>query len=367
MDIGVFMMPLHEPKDDFSSLMDEYRSAGILADQLGFGELWVGEHYSSSTERIVSPLQYFSSLIHSTKKIKFATGVLTLPHHHPVRIAGDIAQFDHASRGRFIMGIGAGSLPTDFEVFGTPGNKRNTLLLESVEIIHRLWEADGPFEFVGDHWSVRLDTVSDRFGYGHLLKPYQKPHPPLAISVMSPNSLTAREAGEHGWGMASANFIHENWLKTHWDQYLAGCEKAGRRPNRGDWRVARSILVADTDAEAAEYLSDDNNTFRWYFNFIYDETRNSPRIAAMKENAFVPDESVTLQYCLQNMIIAGSPCTVLDRLVALLDLVGGPFGTLLLGYKQWDKPSVHQRSWRLMADEVMPKLRSHCATLKATS
>ena len=164
--------------------------------------------------------------------------------------------------------------------------------------------------------------------------------------------------------MASANFIHENWLKTHWDQYLVGCEKAGRRPDRNDWRVARSVHVADSDAEAADYMAREDNTFRWYFHFIYDETRHSPRVLALKPNAAMADEDVTLQYCLDSMVISGSPRTVLDRLVALVDALGGPFGTLLLGYKQWDLPAVHQKSWRLMADNVMPRLRNYCASLK---
>jgi len=364
MDIGLLMMPLHKPSNDFAATMDEYRAAGVLADQLGFSELWVGEHYSSSTERIVSPLQYFSTLLPVTTRIKFATGVLTLPHHHPARIAGEVAQFDQASRGRFIMGIGVGSLPTDFELFGTPGEKRGAMMMESIDIIHQLWASDGPYDIRGRFWSIQTKTINDRFGYGSLLKPYQKPYPPLAISVMSPNSSTAREAGERGWGMASANFIHENWLKTHWDQYLIGCEKAGRRPNRNDWRVARSVLVADSDAEAADYMAREDNSFRWYFHYIYDETRHSPRVLALKPDTSMPDEDVTLQNCLDNMVISGSPRTVLDRLVALVDALGGPFGTLLLGYKEWDLPPVHQKSWRLMADNVMPRLRSYCASLK---
>jgi len=53
---------------------------------------------------------------------------------------------------------------------------------------------------------------------------------------------------------------------------------------------------------------------------------------------------VTLQFCLDNMVISGSPRTVLDRLVALVDALGGPFGTLLLGYKEWGPAAVHQKS-----------------------
>jgi len=86
------------------------------------------------------------------------------------------------------------------------------------------------------------------------------------------------------------------------------------------------------------------------------ETRHSPRVLALKPDTSMPDEDVTLQFCLDNMVISGSPRTVLDRLVALVDALGGPFGTLLLGYKEWDLPAVHQKSWRLMADNVMPQL-----------
>jgi hypothetical protein len=85
---------------------------------------------------------------------------------------------------------------------------------------------------------------------------------------------------------------------------------------------------------------------------------------ALKPDTSMPDEEVTLQYCVDNMVISGSPRTVLDRLIALVDVLGGPFGTLLLGYKEWDLPPVHQKSWRLMADNVMPQLRNYCASLK---
>jgi hypothetical protein len=49
------MMPLHKPSADFAAAMDEYRAAGMLGDRLGFSELWVGEHCSSSTEKAIRP------------------------------------------------------------------------------------------------------------------------------------------------------------------------------------------------------------------------------------------------------------------------------------------------------------------------
>ena len=51
---------------------------------------------------------------------------------------------------------------------------------------------------------------------------------------------TARLAGERGWGLVSANFMPVGHAKTHWEQYCAGAEAAGRRPDRAQWRLARS-------------------------------------------------------------------------------------------------------------------------------
>jgi hypothetical protein len=55
---------------------------------------------------------------------------------------------------------------------------------------------------------------------------------------------------------------------------------------------------------------------------------------------------------------------VLAQLVALTDEVGW-FGTLLVTHKDWDRPALHQRSMRLLAEQVMPRFRRHCEALKA--
>ena len=44
MELGLFMMPLHHPQRDYQTVLAEDREAVILADQLGFGEVWIGEH-----------------------------------------------------------------------------------------------------------------------------------------------------------------------------------------------------------------------------------------------------------------------------------------------------------------------------------
>jgi len=366
MDLGLFMMPLHDPRRDYTQVLQQDREAIILADRLGFAEAWVGEHVTCSSEPIADPLQFCATLIHATSKIKFATGVLNLPQQHPATVAARVAQFDHLSNGRFVMGVGPGGLVTDIELYGTGEKNRSEMLTEAVEMIHKIWVSDPPYNIPGKFWNVVVEkTLIPSLGFGPMLKPLQKPHPPLAISVMSPSSSSARQAGERGWAMVSANFTPASNVKTHWTQYAIGAEKAGRRADRNTWRIARSILVTDTDQEAADYLASDESSIGWYYDYIIEDMAAFKLLGVLKPTMTTPDGDITRKNCLEWMVLSGSPKTVVDKLVAFVDAVGGPFGTLIMTQKDWDKPALHKRSMELLAVDVMPKLRQHCSTLKA--
>ncbi len=370
MDLGLFMHPIQNrdlsrhPAD----MLDECREAIIFADQMGFDEAWVGEHQSSSIELVTNPLQFCASLIHSTKQIKFATAVISLPIYHPAKVAVDVAMFDHMSRGRFIMGVGPGAQVSDLELFDVLDKNRGEMVLESVEMIHKIWSSDPPYDIEGKYWNVKIkDQIVPQLGFGPMLKPYQKLFPPVVTSVMSPKSKSAAQAGERGWGILSGNFAQLDSAATHWEQYVIGCERVGRRPNRQDWRISRSILVADTDAEARDYLAEEDNAYECQFRFLVDDMRFFNLVGVLKADPSVPDEAVTPKYCVDTLVISGSPSTVLDRLVDVVDRVGGSFGALISTFKEWEKPEVHKKSMRLLAHEVMPKLRNYCSSKRAAA
>src|SRR5215831_17240530 len=110
MRLGLFMMPVHPPGRLFADTLAEDEEKALYADRLGFDELWLGEHFSATTESIPSPLMFMAALIARTKNLTFGTAVICLPNHHPVKVAAEVAQFDHMSRGRFMLGIGVGGL-----------------------------------------------------------------------------------------------------------------------------------------------------------------------------------------------------------------------------------------------------------------
>ena len=367
MDLGLFMMPLHDQRRNFTEMLKQDREAVIIADRLNFSEVWVGEHTSCSCEPIADPLQFFASLIHATKQIKFATGVLNLPQQHPAHVAARVAQFDHLSEGRYIMGVGPGGLVSDMELYGTLGKNTAEMTADSIELMHQIWASDPPYDIHGKYWDVVIkDNIYPDLGFGTMLKPYQKPYPELAISVMSPSSKTAYQAGARGWSMVSTNFTPTRNIRTHWEQYVRGCESVGARPDRNKWRVARSLLVGDSDAEVQDYLAQENSSYLWYYDYIVEDMKAFNLTKVLKASDDTPDDQVTARSSMELMVTSGSSKTVLDKLVSFVDEIGGPFGTLLLTQKDWDNPALHKRSMELLATEVMPKLRQHCSTLSET-
>jgi len=88
----MFMMPVHPPDRTFWSTLEEDTEKSLLADALGFDELWLGEHFSATTEPIPSPMMFFANLVARTKSITFGTAVINVPNHHPAIVAAEAAQ-----------------------------------------------------------------------------------------------------------------------------------------------------------------------------------------------------------------------------------------------------------------------------------
>jgi alkanesulfonate monooxygenase SsuD/methylene tetrahydromethanopterin reductase-like flavin-dependent oxidoreductase (luciferase family) len=369
MDLGLFMMPLHPPHRPFVDTLREDAEKIILADQLGFAEAWVGEHFTARTEPITSPLIFLASVLPRTRSIRFATGVINLPNHHPAIVAGEVAMFDHMSQGRLIFGIGAGALASDFELFGTlDGKEREARTFESLDIIQKIWTQDPPFDIEGRFWTVRLqDNIVPQLGVGVMTKPFQQPHPPIAMSIMSPFSGTMTQAARRGWIPISANFIPEYSVASHWKRYCEGCE-AGKRPATGhDWRVARNIVVARTDEEARQAVFDPNGSLHYYFSYLWQALTIGNYTIAMRLDPKMPDADMTTELALENIVIYGSPRTVTDKLIAFREKVG-PFGSLVLAWPDWEGPNyaVQSETMRLLATEVMPVVSRAAAMKKAS-
>ena len=171
--------------------------------------------------------------------------------------------------------------------------------------------------------------------------------------------MTANFAGQRGWCLLSGNFVPAADIATHWPSYVAGAEQAGRRPDPSVWRVGRSVLITDSDAEAQEILDDPEGTFTWYYTYLNAQGKlaggdfnTDIDWAAAKAEAMVKAK---------DLVIAGTASTVLDRLIAFRDQVGD-FGTLMLtGHDMEGALPLWRRSFTTLAETVWPKLSAYMA------
>jgi alkanesulfonate monooxygenase SsuD/methylene tetrahydromethanopterin reductase-like flavin-dependent oxidoreductase (luciferase family) len=364
MRLGLFMMPIHPPTRNLSAYMAEAAEKSLFADRLGFDELWIGEHFSAATEPIPSPLMFMASLIPRTERLVFGTGVINLPNRHPAVIAAEVAQFDHMSGGRFNFGIGTGALPSDYELFNVSDEAlRRRMLLESIDMIQRIWAQDPPYEFKGEYWNFGITrAISQEFGIGFMPKPLRPGGPPVCISVSTPNSDTARLAGARGWGPISSGLISTQAVASHWHAYVEGCRDAGSAPDGNDWRVVRCVHVAGTDAEARSRVFSAEGAYRYYFSYLFGVLKRAGRLAPLKPRPDMPDADVTPDAIIEARVIYGSPQTVAAKLAALR-AEAGPFGHLLITGVDWGGPNAawEKESMRRLVEDVMPALRQPAA------
>ena len=104
MKYGMFMMPSHPPERELYTAHQWDLDCLQMADELGFSEAWIGEHFTSPWEPIPAPDLMIAQALMRTKNIKLCTGVHLLPYHHPAELACRVAYLDHMAQGRFMFG-----------------------------------------------------------------------------------------------------------------------------------------------------------------------------------------------------------------------------------------------------------------------
>ncbi len=356
MKLGFFTMPIHPLAKDWRQSLREDQEAFILADELGFTEAYVGEHATDQAENITSCMLFLATLIDKTRSMKLGTGTVNLPNSHPVAVASHIAMLDHLLDGRFIFGISPGGLISDAEVFGNLDADRPAMFLECIDTILEIWRREPPYRIEGKFWTVTTErTLLADIGQGVLPKPLQRPHPPIVVTAVAPFSKGVTEAAARGWDPISANFLMPGWVRSHWPKYVEGCERGGRRADPANWRVARSVFVADDLATARDYAMDPDSPYRFYYSQMLTKMKRAGRLELFKTSRDMPDEEVTLDFVCDKLVTWGTPDKVADELLAFRDEVG-PFGTMLYAGHDWVDRDLGRRSMVLLAEEVLPQV-----------
>jgi len=356
---GIFIMPFHPPDKELSQCHDEDMELLIEADELGIDEFWVGEHHTLSWEPIVSPEMFIAAGFRQTKDIRIGPAPLLLNFHHPAQVANRLSFLDHFSHGRLNVAFGHGGAPSDFEMYGLERSEMQKMAEESIRIILEMWEKEPPYEISGNYWNVVLKSSDEDIGYGRIQKPLQNPHPPISVPVTGYNSNSAKIAAKYGFAPFSHSITSLPVLKDNWKTYSDSRNSFNLEANPYDWKLARTIFIADTDEEAITKAK--NNSIAKAYKYLASAIQKGPGLAIMKSDPNQPDTEITEDYLIDELVIAGSVDTVIGRLQELTEFLG-PFGTLINMSFDWIDEN-DKKGWlesmAIYQNEVIPKLNSN--------
>jgi alkanesulfonate monooxygenase SsuD/methylene tetrahydromethanopterin reductase-like flavin-dependent oxidoreductase (luciferase family) len=356
MDLGFFNQPLHLPGRDAGEAIAEDVEQFVLLDELGFAEGWLGEHFCSSWESLAAPDIVLANVLGRTKNIKVGTGVNALPSHNPLTLAHRIAVLDQLAQGRFMWGIGSGGFGPDLELWEIDGAnlEQRQLTRDVLDTVLDLWNDPAPGPRRHARWSFTVPERVPSMARGLHAQPFHRPHPPIAVAGIGPRSDMLTIGGARGWIPMSLSILVPETVRMHWLTYSESAQQAGLFPSREIWRVAREVYVGETSESARDEAL--NGTLgRDFEQFWFPELKHSNVMIAVKEDAQMPDEDVTLEYLAENVWIVGDVEEVTEKLYQLYTHVGG-FGTLLVNGHEWRPREQWVASMTRLAKEVIPRL-----------
>ena len=349
LNFGAFLAP-HHPIGEHPMLQFR-RDLDLVEhlDKLGYDEFWCGEHHSSGWEMIGSPEMFLAAAGERSKRIKLATGVVSLPYHHPFNVAQRMVQLDYMTGGRAIFGSGPGALASDAHTLAIDPMLLRDRQDEAIGIIRRL--------FRGERVTAKSDWFTLQDAALQLL-PLQEEMPFAVASQISPSGMTL--AGKHGIGVISIGSLSEeglNALPTQWSFAEAAAAKHGQTVDRKNWRVLLSWHIAETRekarAEARDGLLRHHNE---YITATLQRPGARPFTTpdeAVDKTAFVPGAVATI----------GTPDDLVERIKSVLDISGG-FGTVVGFVHDWANPENTMRSWDMVARYVVPEINGYLAGLR---
>src|SRR6516165_1797982 len=217
MRFGWLTLSLSPSPEEDADRIDQQIEQVRFAERLGFGDVWLTEHYFTGESVYNDALLFASAVAMRTERIRIGFAVVQLPFHHPVRLAVQLALLDNLSKGRIDVGVGKGTIYNEYEFVGhgLRSDDSRERMEEAVDIIGRLW-GGGPVTYNGKYFQVQVPQLRPR--------PVQRPYLPLWRGVISPSSFS--ECGRLGVPILTARLPVAR-IKERRAAYEAGLDAGG--------------------------------------------------------------------------------------------------------------------------------------------
>jgi limonene 1,2-monooxygenase len=347
---GIFLAPFHPVGQNPTLALERDLQLIEHLDALGFDEAWIGEHHSAGFEIIASPEVFIAAAAARTRQIRLGTGVSSLPYHHPFMLADRLVLLDHLTRGRLMVGVGPGALPSDAFMMGIDPVRQRDMMEESLEAILALFAGEEP---------VTMETDWFRLVKARLqLRPYQRPYPEIAVAAqVSPAG--PRAAGRFGCSLLSIGATSAGGfdvLGLHWDVMEERAAEFGTTIDRSKWRLVGPMHIADTKEQAIADVAFGLDEWVDYFQRVAalplapDTTNHETLVDALNASGFA---------------VIGTVEDAINQVERLRSQSKG-FGTFLLMGHEWADTAATRHSYELIARYVAPQFQGTAATLTAS-
>ena len=353
MKFGIFLGPFHRVGENPTLAIDRDLELVEWLDYLGYDEAWIGEHHSAGWETISSPEIFMAVAADRTRHIKLGTGVISLPYHHPLMVANRMVQLDHMTHGRVMMGVGPGALPGDAYMMGIDPTTQRERMDEAFGIILRLFTATEPITYKSEWFELREAMLQ--------LRPYQKPHMPIAVaSIQSPSGVAL--AGKYGASVLTITVPRDPSagpadLKGLWAIAEESAAEHGQTMNRDDWRLTIPVHLAEDRQQAL----DEARLGAGRYLREYSEETNG------RQAGFDGPLEDIVDYMADNgSWIIGTPDDCIEGIKRLEEQSGG-FGGFLVQAMDWAPREKLLHSYELLARYVMPQFQGSVVSTAASN
>ncbi len=333
---GAFCGPHHPLNENPTLTLQRDLQLAEWLDELGYDEIWYGEHHSAGWELIASPEIMIAAAAERTKRIMLGSAVTSVPYHHPLMTAERYSQLDHMTRGRVMLGMGPGSLASDAQMMGIEVAKQRDMMDEAVDVLVRLMR--------GETVTAKTEWFTLNNARIHMT-PYTRPSiEMISASTISPTG--SRAAGRNGIGMLSFGATSGgafDALSSNWNICEQVAAANGKTVDRKNWRLVAPMHIAPTREQAREEVKFGLDGWADYLR----------EVAALP---IVPGGGDVIDALLSsNMAVIGTPDDAVAQIQRLQKQSGG-FGTLILFAHNWAEWAHTKRSYEMFARYVMPKV-----------
>jgi alkanesulfonate monooxygenase SsuD/methylene tetrahydromethanopterin reductase-like flavin-dependent oxidoreductase (luciferase family) len=345
------------PVDDYSAetaqtSMERALAGFELADELGFDWVTVAEHHYSPMSLTPNPMVMAAAVAQRVKRARIALLGSNIPIQNPVRVAEEFAMLDTLSGGRLIAGMLRGT-SNEYVTYGINPAESRERFAEALDLIVRAWTEPQPFGWLGRYYEYRTISIWPR--------PVRTPHPPIFMSISSPEAAELAAARRISGGLAVTTLDR---ARESVRVYREAAREHGWEPS-GDHLLYRiAVHVGESDAEAREQWAplaeahghagglrlsaanpgvDQAAAGAGYYG--RDAERQRSRLSAGGDI----DERIET-----GQLMIGSPDTVLGQAARIGRELGA--GILELAFVAPD-PELSRRSLELFGTKVLPRMR----------